>query len=186
MTFKGITYTIVILASLGVLYYIADSIVSTGALSNTDLTIQDVQDDTDEESKKSINQLLDQALNDASTSTDSILIKAPKAEINAMVADTSTELANGLSGKESLAETDGMLFVFEVPGKYGFWMKDMQFPIDIIWIDGSKTVLGVTSDVASSTYPNLFLPPADNSYVLELNSGAAMRFGIATGTVLTF
>ena len=45
---------------------------------------------------------------------------------------TQAEHSRGLSGRESLSEGDGMFFVFDKPGNYSFWMKDMNFPIDII------------------------------------------------------
>ena len=52
---------------------------------------------------------------------------------------TDEEKARGLSGRESLDEDEGMLFVFDVPGNYGFWMKDMNFAIDIIWLNEKIT-----------------------------------------------
>jgi uncharacterized membrane protein (UPF0127 family) len=51
------------------------------------------------------------------------------------VADTPAERGRGLSGREMLPENSGMLFVFDTPGRYGFWMYGMKFPLDIIWID---------------------------------------------------
>lgn len=79
-----------------------------------------------------------------------------------------------------------MIFPFSMPGKYGFWMQNMNFPLDIIWIDASKKVVGMNSNLSPDTYPSVFLPPSDISYVLEINSGSAKNFGIATGTKLVF
>src|SRR3989339_826310 len=50
------------------------------------------------------------------------------------IADTALERARGLSNKISLPKEEGLLFVFNEIGVYHFWMKDMNFPIDIIWI----------------------------------------------------
>ena len=55
-------------------------------------------------------------------------------EIYLDLAATNEEKRRGLSGRNGLEENEGMLFVFEEPGFYSFWMKDMLFPIDIIWI----------------------------------------------------
>src|SRR3989344_5288383 len=54
------------------------------------------------------------------------------------VADTPELRQLGLSGKKSLEKDSGMLFVFDTTGIYGFWMKEMAFPIDVIWIDEKK------------------------------------------------
>ena len=50
------------------------------------------------------------------------------------IADTLEKRTQGLSGRESLSANEGLLFVFSTSGAYGIWMKDMRFPIDIIWI----------------------------------------------------
>ncbi len=80
----------------------------------------------------------------------------------------------------------GMLFIFPELGRQSFWMKDMLFPIDIIWVDADKKVVGIASDVLPETYPETFAPPSEIKYVLELNSGGAASYGIATGTQLVF
>ena len=46
----------------------------------------------------------------------------------------------GLSGRSSLAENEGMLFIFDTPAVYEFWMKDMNFPLDFIWINNGLVV----------------------------------------------
>ena len=52
------------------------------------------------------------------------------------VADTVAKRTKGLSGKETLPENEGLFFIFKEIGKHPFWMKDMRFPVDIIWIMG--------------------------------------------------
>ena len=74
-----------------------------------------------------------------------------------------------------------MLFVFDKPDTYGFWMKDMRFPIDIIWISGDK-VIYVLSEVHPDSYPNLFKPPIPVDKVLEINAGLSRKLGITEGT----
>ncbi len=98
------------------------------------------------------------------------------------VADTEPLREQGLSGRFGLSEGQGMLFVFDTDGTWGIWMKDMQFPIDILWADASGRVVTVASAVAPDTYPQAFYPTAPARYVVELPSGFAARHGIAEGT----
>lgn len=109
--------------------------------------------------------------------------------IRAEVASTALARQKGLSGRTSLGAHEGMLFVFPVADHYPFWMIDMHFPIDILWIRG-QTVVDIAPDVpapasgASAETLPLYLPrfPADK--VLEIPAGAAARAGIVIGDVL--
>jgi uncharacterized protein len=101
--------------------------------------------------------------------------------ISVEIADTNEERAQGLSGRERLALGTGMLFVFEEPALHGFWMKDMNFSIDIVWIDENWTVVSVDRGVLPKTFPKAFYPASPAKYVLELNSGVAAELGIDTG-----
>jgi len=87
------------------------------------------------------------------------------------IADTDAERILGLSGRESLPAGMGLLFVFEEPGMHGFWMKDMKFAIDIIWLGENYEVLGIEKNVSPQTYPEVFYPPQPVKYVLETNPG---------------
>ncbi len=89
------------------------------------------------------------------------------------VVDTPLSRAQGLGGREGLATSTGMLFVFEEPDSYSFWMKDMVFPIDIIWIDTDWCVVNVAYNVSPDTYPDHFTPSGKASFVLEVNAGVA-------------
>ncbi|MDE1975201.1 MAG: DUF192 domain-containing protein [Patescibacteria group bacterium] len=115
-----------------------------------------------------------------------VSIKAPGGVIHAMVASTSAEQERGLGGRSSILVDQGMLFPFRYPGDYGFWMKDMSFPLDMVWISSDKKVSGVTPGISADSYPEVFYPPVAISYVLELNSGGAAAYGIATDTQLVF
>ena len=101
------------------------------------------------------------------------------------IADTADERLKGLSGRESLTEGAGMLFIFEGPSEAGFWMKGMKFPIDIIWIsdgkvvgwaEGAKPQPGV-SDIDLVRY----LPPMAVDMVLEVPAGTVAAKGIRIG-----
>lgn len=105
--------------------------------------------------------------------------------ISVEVADTDTLRTQGLSGRDSLPPNSGMLFIFETPSKYGFWMKDMNFPLDIVWIDESWQVVGVDRLINPDTFPKVFYPNSAVKYVLEINSGETSMLGIDTGSKLS-
>ncbi len=111
---------------------------------------------------------------------------APKGTIHSLIASTSEQMTTGLSYRDSIAGDTGMTFFFAKSDIYGFWMKDMSFPIDIVWIDENKKVVGIEPDLKVESYPESVLPKVPVRYVLELNSGGAQYFGIATGTILRF
>lgn len=89
----------------------------------------------------------------------------------------------GLSGRSSLAPDSGMLFIFPEPMNWAFWMQGMKFPLDIIWIDSNRQVIGITSDISTcSSQCSAYYPPAPYSYVLEVNAGYAAKHGIKIGS----
>lgn len=88
-------------------------------------------------------------------------------QISIVVADTPEKRTQGLSGTDHVPK-EGLLFVFPQPGKYGFWMKDMRYAIDIIWIDESGKIIDVTDDFLPSSYPEIYTPKSDALYVLEV------------------
>ncbi len=113
-------------------------------------------------------------------------IKIDGVELNVEIADRPEQRALGLSGRASLRENEGMLFVFEKEGDYGFWMKDMNFPIDIIWIDKERRIVGAEPDVSPDTYPKTFFPPTQVLYVLETPSGFLAENNIQIGAEVAF
>ncbi len=95
-------------------------------------------------------------------------------------------LRQGLSGRMSMPEDQGMLFVFNRPSRYCFWMKDMSFPIDIIWLSADKKVLHLEENVEPKTYPNNFCPSQPAQFVIEVNSGVARKAKLEEGKQLQF
>ena len=122
----------------------------------------------------------------ASTSMKVIDLHAPKGVIHVEIADTDASREQGLSDRASLPTNHGMLFVFDTPGQYGFWMKDMHFSLDMVWINADKTLAGVTKNLLPSTYPSVFPPPNPIQYVLEINAGSADKFGLVSGAIVDF
>ena len=95
----------------------------------------------------------------------------------------SEERQLGLMYQEKLAEDTGMFFVFPRPQPYSFWMKNMRFPIDMIWLDENFTVVHVEANVppcASDPCPS-YTPKARALYVLEVNANETLKHGIGEG-----
>ncbi len=112
--------------------------------------------------------------------------KATSCEVSLEVVDNESSRTLGLSGRDSLPNDKAMLFVFEQPDKYCFWMKDMKFNIDMIWLDSDKKIVKIQKDVSPGTFPKSFCSMQDALYVLELNGGESTKFGLATGMQLDF
>lgn len=102
------------------------------------------------------------------------------------IADTDFLRERGLSYRGSLAPQTGMLFIFDTPRISRFWMKDMNFPLDIIWLDADKKVVHIEHSLSPSTYPDSFGPDTPTQYVIELNAGEVKRIGFVLGTKVNF
>lgn len=106
--------------------------------------------------------------------------------IQVSVADDDKEREQGLSGVSNLPENEGKLFIFQEETTPGFWMKDMAFPLDIIWISKEGSIVALTEDLSPSSYPDIVSPPVPVTMVLEVNAGFAQRHGIHEGQFVTF
>jgi len=102
------------------------------------------------------------------------------------VADTPALRTRGLSGREGLDESGGMLFIFDTPGEYGFHMKDMKFPIDIIWIGQNMRVVDIVTNLPPESYPETVTSSEPAQYVLEVNSGFTSMYDIDIGDEAVF
>lgn len=100
--------------------------------------------------------------------------------LQVVVADTPQARRQGLSGRDTIPE-DGMLFVFEESARHGFWMKDMRFPIDIIWLDQDGQVVDVKKRVTPDSYPDTFKPDTPARYVVEVEAGLYETFQLEIG-----
>lgn len=103
------------------------------------------------------------------------------------VADNPTTREKGLSGKEGLAADEGMLFIFDRADRYAFWMKEMRFAIDILWIK-DDVIADMTTDVAPSAPGDelpMYFPRVPVDRVLEVPAGFARRHGLSTGMAVT-
>jgi uncharacterized membrane protein (UPF0127 family) len=107
-------------------------------------------------------------------------------KIPVTIADTPEEQEQGLSGTVSLEKNTGKLFVFKDSGKYGFWMKDMNYSLDIVWIDGDLKIVGISKDISPQTYPEIFYPPKDIKYALEVNAGFSTKNNLSINQLMKF
>ena len=112
-------------------------------------------------------------------------------ELTAYVAITNDQQVKGLSVKDHLKENEGMLFVFERPTRQVFWMKDMRFPIDIIWLDSNGTVVHIEHNLQPCIMTFAFICPSyipdkDSLYVLETVAGFSKKHSIKVGTNVDF
>ena len=112
------------------------------------------------------------------------VVKIGDKTVNVILAETPREQSKGLAIKESMNEDQGMFFIFDKPQKYSFWMKDMKFPIDIIWADPT----GMIVHIEENLQPCIFLlpcasysPDIDSLYVLEVVSNFTSKYNIKIG-----
>jgi uncharacterized membrane protein (UPF0127 family) len=121
------------------------------------------------------------ALSGGNESTIPVRIEAQQVELRLSVARTTEDKARGLSGRDFLEPNTGMIFVFEQDDYYGIWMKDMKFPIDVIWLDDLKNIVDVKEGLLPDTYPTVFYPMALARFVVELESGFIETHQIIVG-----
>jgi len=105
-------------------------------------------------------------------------------EVVVEIADTSFLRERGLSGHPELTVNEGMLFVFEDLQKHGFWMKDMRFPIDIIWFDQNKKIVDVEERATPQSYPKVFIPHVSSQFVLEVPAGFFSEHRLKIGDII--
>ena len=102
------------------------------------------------------------------------------------IVQTEAQRERGLSGTTSLAPDQAMLFVFDRSDTWGIWMKDMQYPIDVVWLNEQKQVVYSVSNMQPNSYPQVFHPKQPARYVVELPAGAIVSKAIHTGAVAQF
>ena len=101
------------------------------------------------------------------------------------IADTSAKQTQGLSGRVSLGENEGMLFLFATSSLRTFWMKDMNFPIDLFWMRDDR-VIGIEENMQPEPGKAIFglriyASPGLSNRVLEVPAGTVARLGVKAG-----
>ena len=113
-------------------------------------------------------------------------VEIGNAVISAELATTQAEQVQGLSDRPSLAANTGMLFVFDHDSNWTIWMKDMNFPIDVLWITDDQKVSDIVEDMTPQSYPKTYASHAPTRYVLEVSAGTVKDYGIQTGQDVVF
>ena len=121
------------------------------------------------------------------------IVHAGEASVSVDISDTECKRDLGLSGRDTLPDGDGMIFIFDVAGNYPFWMQDMNFPLDMVWVSSDFVVTGIEKNVSPDTY-DAQNPSASGTfggeflaqYVLELPAGYTSREDIEVGNKITF
>lgn len=128
-----------------------------------------------------------QASTDEVASLSTVTVGSKKIVVELAV--TSDQKTQGLSGRTSLAKSAGMLFVFKPAEQQAFWMKDMKFALDIVWVANNK-IVGVERNVpmplpgtTTSQLPT-YESPAAIDYVLEVNAGVAAELRVGDSFIL--
>ena len=101
---------------------------------------------------------------------------------------TQAEQEKGLSGRPCIKDNQAMLFDFDRSDQsnHCFWMKDMRFAIDMVWLDSDKRVVYSARDVQPATYPTNFCPGRPTRYVLEMKANTAFMMGLNVGVITKF
>lgn len=112
--------------------------------------------------------------------TDSII-----SNFDIEIADTDYEIQTGLMYRASMEENQGMLFVFPKEAMHSFYMKNTEFPLDIIYIDGNQKIASFQKN--AQPYDESSLPSnALVKYVLEINAGLSDQMGLQVGDSISF
>jgi len=132
---------------------------------------------------------LDKPVSDqGSESADLISLTVPGSdnEYSLEVALSSEAQRTGLSYRESLADNTGMLFIFNELDNHGIWMKDMNFNLDILWVDENKQIVYLKQAVTPESFPDIFTPNKPAKYVIEMSSGFISNENLQVGDKLVF
>jgi uncharacterized membrane protein (UPF0127 family) len=105
----------------------------------------------------------------------------------AQVAKTPEAREKGLSDTLSLRDNEAMLFIYDSEDKWAMWMKDMNYSIDIVWLDKDKKVVYIVKNAPPESYPyDNFTPKQAAKYVLELPAGTVVNKTISIGKQAVF
>ena len=188
---RAIYVLLFIIIGIGGIIYLSHALISSGAFPSLGEFIASstpaIASSTPITSSSTTDFASSTTTNGATTSPLRIIsIKTASTTIKAYVADNQTTQEKGLGDRESLPMNEGMLFIFSTSQIYKFWMKDMLFSLDMIWIDENKQVVDITDNISPDTFPSSFQPSSPVRYVLEVNAGFAEKNNIKVGDNLIF
>jgi len=119
------------------------------------------------------------------------MVKLDDVVLEVQIADTDLSRASGLMFQDQLPFDQGMLLVFDSPNMRSIWMLNMQFSLDIFWIDGDGKVVHIEKNVPpcktvveSVTCPSYKGGDKDAQYILEVTAGFVDKNNITTESIL--
>ena len=118
---------------------------------------------------------------------DGPLVRIADVSIPVELATSTEAVTRGLSGRSSLDEDKGMLFIFDLPYQYRFWMPEMNFSLDMIWIENDR-IADITENASKDfdpLAPVFYQPGVPVRYVLEVNAGFVQRHNLQIGDQVT-
>lgn len=102
------------------------------------------------------------------------------------VADTPALRTKGLGDRVGMPVNQGMLFSYTNQDTRCFWMKDMHFSLDMIWLNAQHQVVYLQQNVSPNSFPHTFCSTSPAQYVVELDAGQAASRQIHLGQMLSF
>lgn len=104
------------------------------------------------------------------------------------IAADDAQRAEGLMYRTSLRPDQGMLFFFVRDELHSFWMKNTLIPLDMIFLDANRRIVGIERDVPPCRVANCpsYGPGVESRYVLEVGGGIARQHGLKPGDTLRF
>ncbi|MFZ8908075.1 MAG: DUF192 domain-containing protein [Nitrosopumilaceae archaeon] len=111
-------------------------------------------------------------------------IKVDDVVLEVQIADDESKRIRGLMFQDPLPYDQGMIFVFDEPGVYSLWMLNMQFALDMIWIDADGNVVHIEQNIPPCETPTEIMacqsivPSGEAMYILEVTAGFVEQFGI--------
>ncbi len=131
----------------------------------------------------------DEVVTETASSTDwrmlypeTIPMTIAGAPVLASVADSLPERIQGLSNTPYLPDNVVKLFAFGVNGTHSIWMKDMNYPLDILWVSEAGEIVHLEVNVSPDSFPTSYASPVPAWYVIEANAGFVATHGVAVGS----
>jgi uncharacterized protein len=116
---------------------------------------------------------------------NTVPMKIGTVDVKASVAESWPDRIKGLSDTPYLPKEVVKLFTFDSLAYHGIWMKDMNYAIDIIWVDETNTIVHIVKNATPESYPETFSPTVPALYVIETAAGFVDEHALTTGVSVT-
>lgn len=116
---------------------------------------------------------------------DTKVMTLGEVQVLASIANSWPERIQGLSDTPFLPENVVKFFVYDTPGFHSIWMKDMQYSIDIIWLNAEGLIVDIKTEATPESFPESYSPKIEASYVVETVAGFVEKHSLAIGSKAT-